>query len=243
VKKSFVVIGLVCAIISCGVSGYALDIVSPPYENLLDGSGVDITSSVSLLNGEYPHGTMDVTVTNNNSVAIQSIQWIPNIILWGVKDNNVMYQDTLDYSMTNGNMITFSNYIGGKTMTTRLTVTGVSSLETYEVDNAFPDFWTFGWTSFTAEVNPSSPNTFYGAELGDLNPGESLTFTIETFTRVNGTAFPAFLWGPSSGEPYTTFDMDWDFAGIVQNQTAIPEPMTVLLFGLALIRLMMRKVR
>lgn len=240
-KKSMTSMGLLCVTFLIASVAYAVDIDAPPYVNLTPGSmgdgGLDFTESVSLLSGtSYGHGTISFTFTNTSGVEILSAQFIPNIMLWQwfvAKGDSP--QDKMYVQSVTGNTVRYANTIGGLAFVTDITFP--SAVTVYDVDNAFPAFWTFPWTAYGAGVDLANPNTFYGYILGDLSPGEWVSITVQTYTTVNGTQFPDTEWGNPQGLG-TQFDLDWDDVGI-----PIPEPMTVTLLGSALAVFFARRLR
>ena len=137
-------------------------------------------------------------------------------------------------------MVKYGNTIGGKVFITDFTyLLGHTNIDHYDVNNNVPAFWTFPWTSYSAGVNQSDPNKFYGINLGALSPNDAVTFYLQTFTTVDGVPFSDIQWGLPN-QTATHFDLGWDDLGTV-NATAVPEPATIILLAISSYAYFLRK--
>ncbi len=243
----FLGITFFCLFVSVISAVQAVEIKTPSYVNLSPGAdgdgGLNLTRNVSLLSGHsFCYGTIEVTLTNNTSLKMLNVQFIPSILLWKVKDRyGNWHQDKLYYQSESGNSVNYANTIQGRHFVTKFTYIGDSSVEHYDVDNGFAAFWNYPWTTYSAGVDQSDNSKFYGKSVGDLDPNQSATFRVNISTTVDGTLYPYVQWGNIQA-PATEFGCDWDEAGILDDFSApVPEPLTLVLLAISSLGLLLRK--
>lgn len=246
--RKMLVLTLLSVLMSTVSFVQAIEIDTPPYVNLSQGSsgdgGLNLTESASLVSGSScGHGTIEFTLTNSTSTGMLNVQFIPSILLWEWRDSgNNWYRDKLYYQSDTGNTVRYSNTINGKEFITDFTYMDYSDIDDYDVDDDFAAFWDYSWTTYSAGVDELDQNKFYGKSLGNLDPSQFVTFYLQTNTTVDNIPFPDVEWGVPGEDPITQFGFDWDDAGILDDSGApVPEPLTFILLCISSLGLFLRK--